>query len=144
MRPSPDADASAGVFDDAVVGPVEVGDGALDGLQILVTIRAKRFTLRLVAEKLWIPLIERIPSGRIMHQSRTRSCGASCVQLLRIGRRHARRSGWKGGSVSIVHTMPQRSPEWFAIRRGKITGSEIGKFVYNTDKKAHTSTCGDR
>lgn len=32
--------------------------------------------------------------------------------------------------------MPQRSPEWFEIRRGKITGSEIGKFVMNTDKKA--------
>lgn len=32
--------------------------------------------------------------------------------------------------------MPQRSPEWFAIRRAKITGSEIGKFVMNTDKKA--------
>jgi hypothetical protein len=32
--------------------------------------------------------------------------------------------------------MPQRSPEWYAIRRGKITGSEIGKFVFNTDKKS--------
>ena len=36
----------------------------------------------------------------------------------------------------IVHTMPQRSPEWFAIRLDKITGSEVGKFVFNTDKKA--------
>jgi putative phage-type endonuclease len=36
----------------------------------------------------------------------------------------------------IVHSMPQRSPEWYAMRRGKITGSEIGKFVMNTDKKA--------
>jgi hypothetical protein len=32
--------------------------------------------------------------------------------------------------------MPQRSPEWLAIRRGKITGSSVGKFVYNTDKKS--------
>jgi len=38
--------------------------------------------------------------------------------------------------VSIVHTMPQRSPEWFAMRLDKITGSEVGKFVMNTDKKA--------
>lgn len=36
----------------------------------------------------------------------------------------------------IVHECAQRSPEWFELRRGRITGSEIGKFVYNTDKKS--------
>lgn len=35
-----------------------------------------------------------------------------------------------------IHLCEQRSPEWFALRRGRITGSEIGKFVFNTDKKA--------
>ena len=52
-----------------------------------------------------------------------------------MGRRHDRRPQWKGASV-IVHTMLQRSDEWYAIRRGKITGSEVGKFVINSDKKA--------
>lgn len=35
-----------------------------------------------------------------------------------------------------VHLCAQRSAEWFGLRRGKITGSEIGRFVFNTDKKA--------
>ena len=30
----------------------------------------------------------------------------------------------------------QRSAQWVELRRGKITGSEVGKFVYNTDKKS--------
>ena len=31
----------------------------------------------------------------------------------------------------IIHEFPQRSPEWFAIRRGKITASQVGMFVAN-------------
>ena len=38
--------------------------------------------------------------------------------------------------MSTVHLMQQRSPEWFTIRRDKISGSEVGKFVFNTDKKS--------
>ncbi|MDB6080166.1 MAG: Exonuclease [Akkermansiaceae bacterium] len=35
--------------------------------------------------------------------------------------------------------MPQRSPEWFAARRGVITASEIGPFVFNAGKVAETA-----
>jgi putative phage-type endonuclease len=36
----------------------------------------------------------------------------------------------------ILHDIKQRTPEWFQIRRGIITASEVGKFLINTDKKA--------
>jgi putative phage-type endonuclease len=36
----------------------------------------------------------------------------------------------------IIHDVAQRSPEWFALRRGIITASEVGKFIVNTDKKS--------
>lgn len=35
--------------------------------------------------------------------------------------------------------MEQRTPAWYEIRRGKVTGSEVGKFVFNTDAKALTA-----
>lgn len=38
-----------------------------------------------------------------------------------------------------VHLCEQRTPEWFELRRGRITGSEVGKFVYNTGKVAETA-----
>ncbi len=38
----------------------------------------------------------------------------------------------------IIHDVEQRSPEWFALRRGKITASEVGMFLMleKKDKKS--------
>jgi hypothetical protein len=38
-----------------------------------------------------------------------------------------------------LHMMPQYSPDWWAIRRGKFTASEIGPFVINAGKVAETA-----
>jgi len=35
-----------------------------------------------------------------------------------------------------INDVEQRSPEWFALRRGIITASEVGKFLINKDAKA--------
>lgn len=31
----------------------------------------------------------------------------------------------------IIHTMPQRSPEWFDARKGKISGTRLGQLISN-------------
>lgn len=38
----------------------------------------------------------------------------------------------------IYHNMPQRSEEWFAIRSGKITASEVGEYLANGKQNATT------
>jgi putative phage-type endonuclease len=38
-----------------------------------------------------------------------------------------------------IHDIPQRSPEWFALRLRLITASEVGMFVVNDDKKSMTA-----
>lgn len=35
-----------------------------------------------------------------------------------------------------IHDVQQRTPEWFAVRRGIITASEVGKFLINKDAKS--------
>src|SRR6478736_1786392 len=42
------------------------------------------------------------------------------------------------GMVMIIHNVEQRSPEWFALRRGIITASKVGKFLL-LDKKDQKS-----
>src|SRR5687768_4546305 len=36
----------------------------------------------------------------------------------------------------ILHDFPQRTLEWYAIRRGRLTASSFGMFIANRDKDA--------